>query len=304
MAETAALSAEAAKSEKAETLDELMLAMDVVDTLRHQEGLVARELGEEKRAAELKERLRDIYKGQGIAVPDHVLEEGVKALRESRFVYTPPAAGWKRNLALIWVRRERYGKWAVGAIAAVSLWWGYTAYTALRPSAIEAAHGEVIAVATADAAKQRAAQFLADGKAALAKGDTATARRQIAGLQALRTELLREYALMIVSRPREASGRERIPPNNRNTRNYYLIVEAIAPDKSVLELTFPDEEQGKDVTAKKFGIRVSREVFDAVRRDKGDDGIVQNARVGEKRRGELEIRYVMPVLGGRIARID
>src|SRR4051812_44322350 len=70
-------------------LDELMLAMDVVDTLRHQDSLVARELDETRREAQLIERLRQIYRGQGIEVPDRVLQEGVRALKESRFVYTP-----------------------------------------------------------------------------------------------------------------------------------------------------------------------------------------------------------------------
>src|SRR3712207_8628772 len=44
------------------SLDEVMLAMDVVDTLRHQESLVNRELSEEDRDAQLLQRLRDIYR--------------------------------------------------------------------------------------------------------------------------------------------------------------------------------------------------------------------------------------------------
>ncbi len=39
-------------------LDDLMLAMDVVDTLRHQEKLIERELGQEARDTALKTRLR------------------------------------------------------------------------------------------------------------------------------------------------------------------------------------------------------------------------------------------------------
>ena len=80
-------------------LDDIMIAMDVVDTLRHREDLVRRELGEEQREAELIARLRKIYQDQGIEVPDRVLADGVKALKESRFVYTPPPAGWKRDAA-------------------------------------------------------------------------------------------------------------------------------------------------------------------------------------------------------------
>ena len=72
-------------------LDELMLAMDVVDTLRHKELVLARELQAEDRDEDLVERLREIYTGQGIVVTDEILQQGVKALREERFVYRPPA---------------------------------------------------------------------------------------------------------------------------------------------------------------------------------------------------------------------
>ena len=75
------------------TLDDMMLAMDVVDTLRHRERLVERELNEEAREEQLIERLRALYKGQGIEVPDSVIARGVEALKESRFVYTPPKLG-------------------------------------------------------------------------------------------------------------------------------------------------------------------------------------------------------------------
>ncbi|MGB5297749.1 MAG: DUF6384 family protein, partial [Thiogranum sp.] len=68
-------------------LDDVMLAMDVVDTLRRRRRLVERELDAEGREQDLKQRLRKIYTAQGIEVPDHVLEEGVAALKEERFVY-------------------------------------------------------------------------------------------------------------------------------------------------------------------------------------------------------------------------
>ena len=51
-----------------------------------------------------------------------------------------------------------------------------------------------------------------------------------------------------------------------------------------------------------MGVRVSEEVFDQIRQDKNDDGIVQRNRLGEKRRGHLDLTYLMPVLGGAIVR--
>ncbi len=111
---------------KPQTLDDVMIAMDVVDTLRHREDLVRRELNEEGRESELIARLRQIYRDQGIEVPDHVLADGVKALKDSRFVYTPPPASWKRTLLTLWVKRETYGKRLGVALAVlIAVFGGY-----------------------------------------------------------------------------------------------------------------------------------------------------------------------------------
>ena len=111
-----------------QTLDDVMIAMDVVDTLRHREDLVRRELNEEDRESELLARLRQIYRDQGIEVPDGVLAEGVKALEDSRFVYTPPPPSWKRTLLTLWAKRHRHGRrLGIAAAALVALFGGYYA---------------------------------------------------------------------------------------------------------------------------------------------------------------------------------
>ena len=98
-------------------LDELMLAMDVVDTLRHERRLVQKELTAGDHDRQLIERLREIYAGQGIAVPDEVLAQGVDALREDRFAYTAPAPGLGRSLQIAYVRRGRWGMYVLAVIA-------------------------------------------------------------------------------------------------------------------------------------------------------------------------------------------
>jgi len=74
------------KIEKA-PLEDLMAAMDVVDTLRHDQSIAERELDGQERRNRLLERLRELYSAQGIEVPDHVLEEGIDALEQERFKY-------------------------------------------------------------------------------------------------------------------------------------------------------------------------------------------------------------------------
>jgi uncharacterized protein DUF6384 len=320
MAETAAPPDEAAPLERPpQTLDEVMIAMDVVDTLRHREDLVRRELDEEGREAELIERLRKIYHDQGIEVPDRVLLDGVKALKESRFVYTPPPRGWKRTLLTGWARRAVYGRRA--GISAALLTAGLGGYYLLQvrparlaqeqarieltetlPKALRQAHANVVAIAMDPEAKQKADVLLADGERAVSTGNRAGAAKIRAQLTALADDLAREYTLSIVSRPGEATAVWRRPPGRSGARNYYLIVEAVAPDGRRLSVPIRNEETGGTEVVTMFGVRVPQAVYEAVRQDKADDGILQKNQFGIKRRGTLAIDYQMPFEGGFITR--
>jgi Family of unknown function (DUF6384) len=304
---------------KPQTLDDIMIAMDVVDTLRHREDLARRELNEEDREAELIARLRKIYKDQGIDVPDRLLADGVKALKESRFVYTPPPPGWKRTLLMAWARRETFGKRAAAVIALIAAALiGYhvlvtrpaqlaaerarVEITETLPKALRQAHADVLAVAADEAAKQKANALRADGERLIRAGDRAGASKISGELAALRDELTREYTLTIVSRPGEPTGVWRRPPGNNPARNYYIIVEPVAPDGRKLSLPIRNEENGVTETVSKFGVRVPQHVYETVAQDKRDDGIVQRNRFGIKRRGVLAVDYLMPFEGGFITK--
>ena len=126
-------SADPQQSSSAPPIDDLMLAMDVVDTLRHNQDLVARELDEPRREAALIDRLREIYRSQGITVSDTVLQEGVQALKERRFAYSPPQPGWRSSLAHLWVRRRRFGKALLAAVAAAALAWAVYRFGTVGP---------------------------------------------------------------------------------------------------------------------------------------------------------------------------
>jgi hypothetical protein len=309
----------AAGAEGSGKLDDLMLAMDVVDTLRHQDQLVARELNEDQREAQLVERLRLIYSNQGIEVPDSVIQEGVKALKESRFVYTPPRPGLGTTLARVWVKRGTYGAIA-GALAGAVLLVivgrevlvkgperraqeaAVNELAVVIPRSLDTARDEVLAEAKVEKAKTLAQQVWADGQAAVKAGDAQAARKAVADLEALRAELRKSYSLLIVSRPGERTGVFRVPPNNPAGRNYYLIVEAVDPNGRPTEVVIRDEELSKTVTASTFGVRVPKSVYDAVGQDKQDDGIVQKNRLGQKQRGALDVDYAVPVQNGFISR--
>ena len=299
-------------------LDDLMLAMDVVDTLRHRELLVERELSEELREEELIERLRALYKSQGIDVSDRVIEEGVKGLKESRFVYTPARPGLRRTLALMWVRRSTYGKWSAVAVALIALLIGAYEFGVVRPAEqarqtalielsetlpreLAAAHQAVLGEAQIQAARERADAVRAQGAAAIDRGNVVEARAAVADLDALASALRQEYALRIAGRPEDDTGFFREHPSFQG-QAYFVVVDAIDPRGNPVRLPIRNDETNETETVSRFAVRVPMTTFNAVRNDKQANGIVQNARLAEKRRGHLEPEFSMPVLDGRITR--
>jgi len=286
-------------------LDDIMLAMDVVDTLRRRERLVKKELDEEGRHEDLKERLRKIYAAQGIEVPDHVIDQGVAALKEERFTYKPPPDTFSSRLARIYVKRNKWGKWLLGGIAVPAIaglinYFTITLPNAGLPDELKSLHNEVVQIAKSDNARQTADSYLVAGQSALASDNTDRAKATVTELQSLRTSLQQEYTIRIVNRQGVKSGVWRIPDINTSAKNYYLIVEAIDPSGNTLSTNILNEETGKNSAVDIWGLRVDKNVFDRVARDKRDDGIIENDRMGYKERGYLIPKYEMKTSGGAI----
>jgi len=297
-------------------LDDLMMAMDVVDTLRHEEGQVARELKADERDAAMVERLRQVYAAQGIEVPDHILKAGVEDLKRDRFVYAPPSAGIQRTLAMVYISRGTWSKW-LGAAAAVlvvcfAAWYFIVKLPAQRTEAELQARLQALPATltelvdrvdtlTENAEIEAEAQRLAeDGRLALSDGKSDAAFKAETDLRKLAAQLQEVFEVRIVAREGVPTGVERIPDSNSKAQNYYIIVEAIDPDGNVLQRDIVSEENSEAQRVDKWGQRVSETIYSAVRRDKMEDGIVQKGTLGRKRRGELDIKWRSGVQDGAI----
>ena len=105
-------------------MDDIMLAMDVVDTLRRRQALVDHELDSAARDQQLAEKVKAIYAAQGIEVTDETIAAGVQALRDERFAYHPPPPGLLTRLAHLYVNRGTWGKRAGMGLAALLAAWG------------------------------------------------------------------------------------------------------------------------------------------------------------------------------------
>jgi hypothetical protein len=299
-------------------LDDVLLAMDVVDTLRHREQLVLSELDAGAREAALLARLKEIYAAQGIDVPEQILKEGVKALEERRFIYEPPKPSIAVTLAKIYIAR---GRWmaplvlAVIALGSLGAAWHLGVAVPERqraeaarvelaetlPSETGRLHGEVTALALEEAARFKADALKADADRAIATGDVEAARAARDGLALLQQDLAAVYDVRVVYGPGEArSGVFRIPEDVPGGRNYYLIVEAVDPAGRLVEVPVSSEEDRRSDRVTRWGQRVSEAVFQSVANDKGDDQIIQNSVIGRKSQGYLSPQYTVDTPGGAI----
>ena len=308
-----------ATAKTAAPLDEVMLAMDVVDTLRHRQDLVTRELDGAARESQLIERLRNVYHQQGIEVPDAILREGVAALAESRFTYDPPAPGLGTTLARFYVGRKKWGPpvaallliLVAASIGYFGIWQPYQGAQAEQarlelveglPAEMDQLYQTIFEETKVQQAVVQAEALRKRGKTFAAEGNRDGAQGVVEDLTALRDQLRQEYVVRVVNRSGLQSGFWTFPEVNTDATNYYVVVEALDPDGAVLSLPILNEESGETETVNMWGVRVSENVYNAVAADKQNDGIIQVNEVGRKSDGFLDIDYTMPVLGGAVTR--
>lgn len=317
MSEAAAHIGGAPPDDAPKKLDDVMLAMDIVDTLRHREKLIDRELSAEAREERLIGRLKEIYSAQGIDVPDHILADGVKALEEKRFTYEPPKNSVAVGLAKFYISRDRWAKPVaiiVGLAAFITGVWelGVEApreakaretqieLTQTLLNALTAARDSALAAATTQAARARIETAYQDGIAAAANTEASDASAAIADLEKIERLLVQALDIRIVSRPGEFSGVFRTHDDNVSLRNYYVIVEAVGAGGAAQTIEIASEEDQRRDWVKSWGVRVPEDEFNRVAADKQDDQIIQNALIGAKPRGALTPEYSIDTSGGAI----
>jgi hypothetical protein len=302
-------------------LDEVLLAMDAVDAIRHEQNSVAKDLSDDERRAELVRRVRAQYEAQGIEVSDALIEEAIRAQDEKRFAFVPPADGIQVRLGRLYATRARWArKAALGAAAALGIGLAPAAVlhyadqakrTAENAAVDERRHvipdriAAMLAIVDREAREQepriKAAAFAQAARNALAAEDPTRARAELAAADRMVEEMRLAYEVRIVTGPHEASGFWRVPRDNPTARNYYLVVEAAGPN-GPLPRRILNEETNKVDTVTKWGVRVPDDVFEAVRRDKLDDGIISNKLVGVKEPGRLSIDWRMAVRDGAVTK--
>ena len=236
---------------------------------------------------------------------------GVDALREERFVYPQPEPSFSRTLAHAYVTRGRWGKGVAGSrrrgrrrSARVPAVRARAGAAPGHRSAGRAHRGVREPSTRTPTTRPRSTPRARSSRRAKPPSRRATSTpraRRRRELETLNARVKPQYELRVVSRPGETSGLWREPEVNRGARNYYLVVEAIAPNGEALRLPITSEEDQRTRGVRAWGLARRRsDVRACGRRQAATTASFKNNVVGRKRRGVLEREYTVPTTGAAI----
>lgn len=151
---------------------------------------------------------------------------------------------------------------------------------ALEPE-IAGLHAAVLAEAVEDLALERAAGLRRSADAQLVARDANGLEETARDFRQLHQQIGAEYEIVIVG------GVWRFHTELDGVRNYYLRVQAIAPDGARVPVVIRNEENGNTGEVTEWAERVPKEVYDRVGADKQDNGLIDDNDFGFKRRGFL-----------------
>lgn len=92
--------------------------------------------------------------------------------------------------------------------------------------------------------------------------------------------------LQIVSGGREKTGVRR--DFNKKTSGYYIIADVLTPAGTPASALVTDVEQGQRHYLQRVGVRTSNEQYEAIKRDKQDDGRISQRLIGRKPANSLQ----------------
>lgn len=289
----------------APTLQDQLGAMALVDDLRHQRIQLQEHMSIAARRELVATRLREYYAAKNIPLEDDLIERGVAEYFSKRFVYEPYAlSGWKKRIADLYVARARFGRRLLVASLAAVLGIGGTvgaigAYSSHQEakSAQLQADAERLTHELAGLAQSfdkmglpskdqaNVTRRIDVAKETLAKGDVVSAKAAVSDLRSLLAFAAMPLSISIVDRQGVKSGVERT--SNSGGRAWYVIAEALDGAGNPVPVHSTSVEDGTSRVVSIFGIQVPQATFEQVKKDKQDNGLIDDRAIGVKKANTL-----------------
>ena len=284
------------------TLDEMTRVMDVARTLRKERSIAEQELNREEAVKLLRVKLREAADLAGDPVTDEQIDAAIENYFDNLHEFESPEPGLETALASVYVRRKLIAGWLLALAAAAVVTWGIWfggMIPGKRQTELQArqAYAQVEEVTRAIEALTKNPELAAGVQAARAEAATYRDQGEVSALEQLRDNLLQqesvlkqEYRLMVVSDSQ--SGVDTYGPEGQLS-GYYLIVEAVDGNGRAVPVRIRNAETGDSKIVTRWAEQVPQEVFERVKQDKQEDGIVDAREFGVKRKGETDFEVTM-----------
>jgi hypothetical protein len=168
-------------------------------------------------------------------------------------------------------------------VADLVSWVNFERETARIPEDLNFVLAQVKNATTDAEALSRAAALHRQGRWAFDRSERLQAMVSLQQLKQLVADLSEEYTLIITG------GKWRFKNSDPSRGTYYVLVEAVDPRGVKLAKLIQSEEDGTAATVKQWGERVPFAVYERVRKDKQDNGRIDQDVFGRKARGRLEV---------------
>lgn len=148
-------------------------------------------------------------------------------------------------------------------------------------------HAAIQALAQEAEARTQADGLRREAEAAHGLTDPKGTQAAATKLEALLATLEEEFELRVVQSPKSAVDAYYTDAKGTRVSGYYLLVEAVTADGTVLPRSIRDAEDGRVRTVRKWGEQVPASVYERIKADKLEDGVVDEHVFARKRRGFL-----------------
>ncbi|OLS59154.1 DUF6384 family protein [Pseudomonas putida] len=301
-------------------LSEQMGAMALVDELRHRRMEVEEHLDLPRREAEVAERIRAYYKGQGIDCDDALVAQGVREFFRHRLVFEAPAMTlWQRFLGRL-ISSTAFRCWMLFMLAfavmfgmsfGVSFYHGFkrgfaqAVAPAAQPVVVVAppAGGNVPAVVTGAQAEKNEARFeqlrsrmlampLSEGDLQRGQLEFATQsmylprggqplEQAFAKLQAMLAFIEPELQLYVANVPGLPTGVEVCPePNSCEGKGWFIFLKAFDAQGRSVDFITPTSRYSGPTPAVVAGVEVSEAQYQRIKQAKLDNVRIDRERMG------------------------
>ena len=304
------------------SLNEMLRVMDVAREMSRNRGVAEEMFRRDDVRAELREKLMRSAQLAGDRVTEAEIDAAIEQYFATLNTYSDPKPSFTRVAAYAWVWRKRIA----ACVAAVAITLGgsyylfFSASAPLSPTA-QATRAVAAEQETSSVLVERISAMTSD-PAVLAQAQslqaelntTRTSTEDVTAAIAAREKLAEmvdqlsaTYEIHVVSTPGETSAIDRGMGDKGSI--YYVIVEARDARGNVIPQSIRNAETGRVEKVTKWAEEVPHAVYQRLKQDKTDDGLLSETLFSVKTRGTLQPEIKLPsesgvpiMLGNRLTR--